>query len=244
VYAPILARHGFSYRWEEEEVEGKVEKKTTCFLSGYGFSRQASISLPHGVQNGMINPIQARGVTSEYGRRYTFMNVTGCIVADEMDTDGVIDKGHETQTQPHTQPERHSDANQNAKKYTVLDEPIPEDYKERREVYKAQGYGCVQDKESKKWSWVKYGDAPVNLATPEKENIAPSKITESEREQLKCMMEEMQWDATKKYKVFQKAEVVGAKVAIEGVGREYEKFLKEQENAEQLEVEDNATLPY
>ena len=91
VYAPILARHGFSYRWEEEEIESKSEKRTTCFLSGYGFTRQASISLPYGSTNQLINPIQARGATSEYGRRYTFMNVTGCIVADEMDTDGVIE---------------------------------------------------------------------------------------------------------------------------------------------------------
>jgi hypothetical protein len=90
VYAPILARHGFSYRWEESELDGKLEKKTTCFLSGYGFSRHASISLPYGATNQLINSIQARGATSEYGRRYTFMNVTGCIVADETDTDGII----------------------------------------------------------------------------------------------------------------------------------------------------------
>jgi hypothetical protein len=87
IYAPILAKHGFSYRWEEKESEDKREKITVCYLSGHGFSRSASISLPYAPENAMINPIQARGATSEYGRRYTFMNVTGCIVADEIDAD-------------------------------------------------------------------------------------------------------------------------------------------------------------
>lgn len=239
VYAPILARHGFSYRWEEEEIEGKGEKKTTCFLSGYGFSRQASISLPYGVQNGMINPIQARGATSEYGRRYTFMNVTGCIVADEMDTDGVIDKGHETPSQP--QQEKHATAKTSAPGYTVPDEPIPKDYKERKAAYKAQGYGCVQDKESKKWLWVKYG---VSTDTQEPEKTAtPSKITASEREQLQGMMDEMGYNATKQYNVFQKAEKVGSKVAIDAIGKEYDAFLKAQETITPTQ-EDSFELPY
>lgn len=104
VYAPILARHGFSYRWEEGELDGKLEKKTTCFLSGYGFSRQASITLPYGATNQLINPIQARGATSEYGRRYTFMNVTGCIVADDTDTDGIIPETPAGKPEPNAVP--------------------------------------------------------------------------------------------------------------------------------------------
>jgi hypothetical protein len=89
VYAPILSKHGFTYRWEETENPEKKEKTTTCFLSGHGFTRAASITLPYADTNKMISLIQARGITSEYGRRYSFMNITGCLVADE-NSDGEI----------------------------------------------------------------------------------------------------------------------------------------------------------
>lgn len=90
IYAPILSRHGFSYRWEEVEDKDKAGKTTTCFLTGHGFSRTANEHLPYALGNALINEIQTRGVTSEYGRRYSFMNVTGCIVADEQDSDAVL----------------------------------------------------------------------------------------------------------------------------------------------------------
>lgn len=96
IYAPILSKHGFSYRWEETETADKKEKATICFLSGHGFTRSASIVLPYDEGNKLVNSIQARGVTSEYGRRYTFMNVTGCIVADETDTDGRLPQAEQT----------------------------------------------------------------------------------------------------------------------------------------------------
>lgn len=112
--------------------------------------------------------------------------------------------------------------------YAVLDEPIPKDYKERKAAYKAQGYGCLQDKETKKMLWVKYGNVPDAAQEP----ATPSKISASEREQLTGMMDEMGYDATKKYRVFQKAEIVGAKIAIEGVGKEYDVFLRKKEIVE------------
>lgn len=87
VYAPIISKHGFSFWWDEEEVEGAA-KTITFFLSGYGHTRKATITLPYSDRNDMINVIQARAITTEYGRRYTFKNLTGCIVADEEDTDG------------------------------------------------------------------------------------------------------------------------------------------------------------
>lgn len=89
IYAPILTKHGFSYWWEEAETTEKT-KTVTFFLSGYGHTRKVSITLPHADRNDMINIIQARAITTEYGRRYTFKNLTGCIVADEEDTDGVL----------------------------------------------------------------------------------------------------------------------------------------------------------
>ena len=229
VYAPILARHGFSYRWEEIEIEGKGEKKTTCFLSGYGFSRQASISLPWGGTNQLINAIQARGATSEYGRRYTFMNVTGCIVADDTDTDGITEPAADAPTAPKEKPAAQSDN----PGYTVLAGPIPEDYKDKKDEYKAQGLGCKQF--GKEWKWVRYNNAAQPAAEPEKKASAPAiqpatiaKPTASEREQLSDMMKEMQYTAAKMKAVFDRAELVGAAKAIEAIGIEYERFLKDK----------------
>lgn len=88
IYVPILSKHGFSYRFSEKTLD--KERETTCYLSGYGHTRSASIVLPIADQNQMISSIQARGITAEYGRRYSFLNVTGCIVADEQDTDGKL----------------------------------------------------------------------------------------------------------------------------------------------------------
>ncbi len=87
VYAPILSKHGFSYRWAEDEQEGAI--KVTCFLTGYGHTRTASKVIPYGESNQLVNKIQTRGISTEYGRRYTYMNVTGCIVAED-DTDGQL----------------------------------------------------------------------------------------------------------------------------------------------------------
>lgn len=190
VYAPILARHGFSYRWEEMEVQGKNEKMTTCFLSGYGFTRQASISLPYGDQNLLINSIQARGATSEYGRRYTFMNVTGCIVADELDTDGKIEPQKPAAPSGQNHFSQTSTANQN---------------------HPAQPVQPVKPVAS-------------NASTP----TGPVKfiINDSVRSQMVDMMTEMEWPAKRQSLVFQKAELVsGEKVALEGITKEYTKFL-------------------
>jgi hypothetical protein len=236
VYAPILAKHGFSYRWEENEIDGKLEKKTTCFLSGHGFMRQASISLPYGATNNLINPIQARGATSEYGRRYTFMNVTGCIVADDTDTDGIIEHptpGNATTAAPTATAPKNDNPG-----YTVLDEPIPADYKEKKAEYKAKGFGCVG--KTGDWKWVKYNNAVQPATTPAAEPTTTiAKLTVSEREQLTTMMQEMNFSPTKQKAVFDRAEMVGAAKAIDGIGREYEKFLQQQS----AEV-DPCALPY
>ena len=88
VYSPILARHGFSYSWDEKTLENS-EKRITCTLSGYGHSKSTSIDLPIAPKNDFTNAIQSRGSTTEYGRRYTFMNITGCIIADE-DSSGIL----------------------------------------------------------------------------------------------------------------------------------------------------------
>lgn len=212
VYAPILARHGFSYRWEEVEIEGKGEKRTTCFLSGYGFSRQASISLPYGETNQLVNATQARGATSEYGRRYTFMNVTGCIVADDTDSDGRLEPVEQEPESPNSQAPANGPSG-----FTVLDEPVPKDYKDKKAEYRSKGYGCKRI--DGKWKWVHYGSEPAQTVL---------KLTESERSQLLDMMNEMEWSEKKKTIVFQKAEFVGGGVAIDSVSKEYEKYCSQQ----------------
>jgi hypothetical protein len=230
VYAPILAKHGFSYRWEESEIDGKLEKKTTCFLSGHGFTRQASISLPYGTTNNLINPIQARGATSEYGRRYTFMNVTGCIVADDTDTDGIIEPapGATAAEAPTTEAPKNDNSG-----FVVLggQEMVPNDYKENKPKYRALGLGCKTV--DGVWKWVQYPNAAQFVPTPaataapaiQPAPVAIAKPTAAEREQLADMMREMNFTPAKQKAVFDRAELVGAAKAIEAIGLEYEKFL-------------------
>jgi hypothetical protein len=241
VYAPILAKHGFSYRWEESEIEGKLEKKTTCFLSGHGFTRQASISLPYGATNNLINPIQARGATSEYGRRYTFMNVTGCIVADDTDTDGIIEPapGATATEAPTTEAPKNGD-----QKYTVFDEPIPADYKEKKAEYRAKGYGCKRI--GKDWKWLRYGtveqsapapttaaaSAPASQPAPaEIPAKVDTKLSEATVKDGIEMMNEMGYSP-----VIQKARIAwgnsaGSKTFLDNIEKDYENFLSKKSAA-------------
>ena len=46
----------------------------------------------------------------------------------------------------------------NVADYTVLDDPIPKDAKERKKEYRAQGYG-MKKLDDGSWAWVKYSDA-------------------------------------------------------------------------------------
>lgn len=90
---PVIARHKFSYSWNEVEREdGKLE--IILSISGYGYSKINIKVLPvyepdKGRESGksIMNSLQAEGVRSSYGRRYTFINGFGLTVEDE-DTDG------------------------------------------------------------------------------------------------------------------------------------------------------------
>jgi len=85
-YTPIISRHGFSYTWNEEAIEGGG-KRCTLRISGHGSARYNSFDIPDLPASKQMNAVQAAGAMSTYGRRYTFIAGFGVIIADE-DPDG------------------------------------------------------------------------------------------------------------------------------------------------------------
>lgn len=81
--APIIAKHGFSYRWTEEALANK-EKRINCIISGYGHSETGFVDIPFmEPSTRATNAIQMRGSATTYGKRYSFLNATGIIVGGE-----------------------------------------------------------------------------------------------------------------------------------------------------------------
>ena len=81
--APIIARHGFSYRWTEEALPNK-EKRINCIFSGYGHAETTFVDIPFmEPSTRATNAIQMRGSATTYGKRYSFLNATGIIVGGE-----------------------------------------------------------------------------------------------------------------------------------------------------------------
>ncbi len=85
-YGPIIAKHGFSYRWREEVMPNGAKR---CYMriSGWGHSDENFFDVPPLDGTDRMNPIQVAGAMSTYGRRYTFIAGFGVIVEDE-DDDG------------------------------------------------------------------------------------------------------------------------------------------------------------
>ena len=88
VYAPIIAEHGFSFRWKEE-MNGDNKKVITCIVSGYGHEESSSVEIPIAAGNNFTNAIQQRGVSTSYGKRYSFINAFGVIIEGE-DNDAAL----------------------------------------------------------------------------------------------------------------------------------------------------------
>lgn len=86
-YGPIIAKHGFSYRWNEEKIEGG--KRCTMTVSGWGHSESNSFDIPtmeaptNRDGKKTSNAVQVAGGMSTYGRRYTFIAGFGVIIEDE-----------------------------------------------------------------------------------------------------------------------------------------------------------------
>jgi hypothetical protein len=89
---PIISRHGFSYSWREEAIEGK-SKRTILAIRGYGHVQENYFDAPEISGTSRMNPIQVAGAMSSYGRRYTFIAGFGLTVEGE-DLDGqTLDEG-------------------------------------------------------------------------------------------------------------------------------------------------------
>jgi len=90
---PIIAAHGFAYRWSEEDLpDGRL--KISLTISGYDWSTTNSKTLPAydpdktSSGKAIMNVLQAEGARQSYGMRYTFIAGFGITVEDE-DDDGV-----------------------------------------------------------------------------------------------------------------------------------------------------------
>lgn len=84
VYNPILAKHGFSHRFSQQEAEdgGLV---ITCHLSGHGHTESASFKMPVNPATKFANSLQQVGTSNSYGQRYAFCAVTGLYLEDDDD---------------------------------------------------------------------------------------------------------------------------------------------------------------
>jgi len=85
IIGEALSRHGLSYRWSTEQIEGKI--KVTCVLM-HVLGHSESVSLQAGGDDsGGKNSIQAIGSTVSYLQRYTLLAITGT-ATQEQDDDG------------------------------------------------------------------------------------------------------------------------------------------------------------
>jgi hypothetical protein len=90
---PVIFKHGFSYSWHEESIEGG--KRVYLDISGYGHTRSNyfdaaqmdAIVSKEGKQ--VTNTLQVGGIMSSYGRRYSFISGFGLIIEGE-ESDGQI----------------------------------------------------------------------------------------------------------------------------------------------------------
>lgn len=94
-YGPIIAKHGFTYSWNEVQNPDKT-LEIILTISGYGHDKKNSKILPEyipdkGTTSGkpIMNVLQAEGTRSTYGYRYTFKAGFGITETNE-DTDGDI----------------------------------------------------------------------------------------------------------------------------------------------------------
>lgn len=86
VYAPIISKHGFAFRWENESVtQGFI--RVWCIVSGYGFEKRSYVDMPIAAATSFSNSAQQYGSATSYGKRYSFINAFGVIISDE-DDDG------------------------------------------------------------------------------------------------------------------------------------------------------------
>ena len=94
----IVAKHGFAMAWTED-TSVKDIFTAICIISGYGHQEKFPASVPYSTDSrGGKNPLQQRGETKSYARRYAVQDALGIVIEDE-DTDGIIDYGQQFVTE-------------------------------------------------------------------------------------------------------------------------------------------------
>ena len=84
--SPIMARHGFAYRWTEGKGDNG-DLRINFHVSGWGHEEISSVDIPIAEATSFTNKAQQRGVATTYGKRYSLINGLGIQIAGE-DTDG------------------------------------------------------------------------------------------------------------------------------------------------------------
>ena len=90
VVRPVLIQHGFTFRWETEQKDGKIG--VTCVIShrqGYSVRNQMWGDAD---ESGKKNPIQQIGSTTTYLQRYTLFGALGQAAQEDNDGRG-LDQG-------------------------------------------------------------------------------------------------------------------------------------------------------
>jgi hypothetical protein len=86
---PILSRHGLSYRYRTEQMDGGMVKVTCIVSHRDGFSEENSLSAGRD-ESGNKNNIQAVGSTVTYLQRYTLKAALGLAVSNDDDAQASV----------------------------------------------------------------------------------------------------------------------------------------------------------
>ena len=79
---PIISKWGFSYKWTEETIE--KTKRVRILISGHGYTDEDTFfDVPPLEATRLQNSIQAEGVRSGYGKRYTYVEGFGITIEGE-----------------------------------------------------------------------------------------------------------------------------------------------------------------
>ena len=71
-FNPIITKHGFSYKWREEAIEGGA-KRVRLIITGWGHTDEESFfDVPIMTGTSAQNTVQVAGSRSTYGMRYSF----------------------------------------------------------------------------------------------------------------------------------------------------------------------------
>lgn len=82
---PLLKKHGFSKTWKINDAAGKI--KVACIIKHVAGHSETTEMEADADTSGSKNPIQAKGSTVEYLKRYTLIGALGLTTADQ-DIDG------------------------------------------------------------------------------------------------------------------------------------------------------------